>query len=767
MKLKNWCFLYIIFSHFAAIFIFLAGFLPVRTRNQTFASWDDSFPKELNGLVLNPEQLYTPKLTKLVLIVIDALRADFIIGENLNSMPFLSKLHHNGQACTYLAHAHTPTVTLPRIKALVTGSVPGFADVIFNLGSPQLDEDNILSQFAAHSHKMVFYGDDTWLKLFPGKFLRSEGTTSFFVNDFKEVDDNVTRHLDFELSQTDWSVMILHYLGLDHIGHVSGPRSPLIPQKLKEMDEVIRKIHQQFSTNDTAIIICGDHGMSDSGSHGGSSKSEVEIPLTFVMEGCQPDPESVSDFSNHLQIDLAPTMAVLMGVPIPTNNLGSLLLGVTHDFELKHKLYAAYVNTRNIFLQSERNNENVEFQRAVKLYQDWLTNDASGKGDYIANLFVKAAAEMSSLSIKNLVEFDLYLMIVGIVISFQKLGCAPEVFLLLGSLLHAFSLGASSFVEEEHQTYYYFVNTLALLMIFGSKRRKESVLSLIGFMGLVRIARCWNQTGDKWINEPDVKEWLNTPGNQPYLTVSSVIGAMGILHWIHRNLKLRNLQVMATFASLVANLAHRSALGFFSLYYPQSTGLVEASVAYLSVIAIGVFSHERSSTLITMWTVLTSLLKRPHNLILTWIHLVQYSLISPHLTAQLNPFYNNLAHYWIGMAWYFQEGNGNNLARIDLASGYVGLSSYNVFAVGFLLSCATFSGPVLALLLDIHRQKLHSKDNTQMYGFIYSRMLIMAFLFVIVTSLRYHLFVWTVFSPKLLYEGTMSIYLLVILILAR
>ncbi|XP_046445872.1 GPI ethanolamine phosphate transferase 2-like isoform X2 [Daphnia pulex] len=701
---------------------------------------------------------------------------------------------------------------------------------------------------------MVFYGDDTWLKLFPGKFLRSEGTTSFFVNDFKEVDDNVTRHLDFELSQTDWSVMILHYLGLDHIGHVSGPRSPLIPQKLKEMDEVIRKIHQQFSTNDTAIIICGDHGMSDSGSHGGSSKSEVEIPLTFVMEGCQPDPESDSDFSNHLQIDLAPTMAVLMGVPIPTNNLGSLLLGVTHDFELKHKLYAAYVNARNIFLQSERNNENVEFQRAVKLYQDWLTNDASGKGDYIANLFVKAAAEMSSLSIKNLVEFDLYLMIVGIVISFQlllitvlechrftdwstirpvysliigislfsiflhvlncmsidnessicingrvpaiyclglsiciicffvincqliwnrswfrfkKLGCAPEVFLLLGSLLHAFSLGASSFVEEEHQTYYYFVNTLALLMIFGSKRRKESALSLIGFMGLVRIARCWNQTGDKWINEPDVKEWLNTPGNQPYLTVSSVIGAMGILHWIHSNLKLRTLQVMATFASLVANLSHRSALGFFSLYYPQSTGLVEASVAYLSVIVIGVFSRERSSTLITMWTVLTSLLKRPHNLILTWIHLLQYSLISPHLTAQLNPFYNNLAHYWIGMAWYFQEGNGNNLARIDLASGYVGLSSYNVFAVGFLLSCATFSGPVLALLLDIHRQKLHSKDNTQMYGFIYSRMLIMAFLFVIVTSLRYHLFVWTVFSPKLLYEGTMSIFLLVILILAR
>jgi ethanolaminephosphotransferase len=163
--------------------------------------------------------------------------------------------------------------------------------------------------------------------------------------------------------------------------------------------------------------------MSDSGSHGGSSKSEVEIPLTFVMEGCQPDSKSDSDFSNHLQIDLAPTMAVLMGVPIPSNNLGSLLLGVTHDFELKHKLYAAYVNARNIHLQSKTNAENLEFQRAVKLYQDWLTNNASGKEDYIVNLFVKSAAEMSSISIKSLVEFDLYLMIVGIIISFQVRVC--------------------------------------------------------------------------------------------------------------------------------------------------------------------------------------------------------------------------------------------------------------------------------------------------------------------------------------------------------
>ena len=55
--------------------------------------------------------------------------------------------------------------------------------------------------------------------------------------------------------------MILHYLGLDHIGHISGPKSPLIREKLKEMDRVIEKVYHQFQATDTAIIVCGDHGI--------------------------------------------------------------------------------------------------------------------------------------------------------------------------------------------------------------------------------------------------------------------------------------------------------------------------------------------------------------------------------------------------------------------------------------------------------------------------------------------------------------------------
>lgn len=144
---------------------------------------------------------------------------------------------------------------MPRVKAMTTGSIPSFLDVILNFAesdksSTLATQDTWLAQLRAKEDgKLVFYGDDTWLKLFPGFFGREDGTSSFFVSvslpsspcacghvikelmlicfvsqDFTEVDNNVTRHVPDELLNRDWNAMIMHYLGLDHIGHKTGPR---------------------------------------------------------------------------------------------------------------------------------------------------------------------------------------------------------------------------------------------------------------------------------------------------------------------------------------------------------------------------------------------------------------------------------------------------------------------------------------------------------------------------------------------------------------
>ena len=64
------------------------------------------------------------------------------------------------------------------------------------------------------------------------------------MSDYTSVDANVTRYGLAELSRPfDWQTLILHYLGVDHIGHSFGGRSLLIRQKLTEVDTVIEEVY--------------------------------------------------------------------------------------------------------------------------------------------------------------------------------------------------------------------------------------------------------------------------------------------------------------------------------------------------------------------------------------------------------------------------------------------------------------------------------------------------------------------------------------------
>ncbi|KFM61990.1 GPI ethanolamine phosphate transferase 2, partial [Stegodyphus mimosarum] len=299
------------------------------------------------------KSLYSRHYEKFVLIIIDALRADFIPSVSLSSehnveLPFTDSLIRNGSALSFINTVFSPTVTLPRIKTLVSGSVSNFMDVLINFNASKVYDDNFLLQATLHNLKAVFYGDDTWLKLFPGLFIRSEGIHSFFVSDFTEVDTNVTRHLTDELSKEDWNVMILHYLGVDHIGHAFGPNSEYLAPKLKEMDNVIKHIYEKLkhkSKIPSLVIICGDHGMTSSGSHGGVTKNELLTPLVFINTNCSKclNPSTIKTVS---QVDFAVTLSILMGIPIPVNSVGSIIPEVLHfsDLTPQQVLNAAFYN---------------------------------------------------------------------------------------------------------------------------------------------------------------------------------------------------------------------------------------------------------------------------------------------------------------------------------------------------------------------------------------------------------------------------------------
>lgn len=65
-------------------------------------------------------------------------------------------------------------------------------------------------------------------------------------------------------------LMIAHFLGIDHAGHCFDVDDPMLEKKIEDVDKAIDKILTQMP-NDTVAIIFGDHGMIDSGNHGGDT----------------------------------------------------------------------------------------------------------------------------------------------------------------------------------------------------------------------------------------------------------------------------------------------------------------------------------------------------------------------------------------------------------------------------------------------------------------------------------------------------------------
>ena len=102
----------------------------------------------------------------------------------------------------------------------------------------------------------------------------------------------MSRHLtDDFLRRSDWDLTILHFLGLDHIGHLAGPSSPLVGPKLDEMGRIIQNIKEilfekskDFGDDELPplILVLGDHGMADVGGHGGATPAEILVPVVAI-----------------------------------------------------------------------------------------------------------------------------------------------------------------------------------------------------------------------------------------------------------------------------------------------------------------------------------------------------------------------------------------------------------------------------------------------------------------------------------------------------
>lgn len=765
----------IIFSlQVLSMLLFMHGLFPIPSPQEPFTA--ASFQPLVDACSSSPPPSDSSetrrrrrRIDRLALVVIDALRADFVVNypgadSTLPKIRYVVDRLADGSAQGYVAMSQTPTVTMPRIKALTSGSVPAFIDVLFNFGSSAALGDHLPSQFSDAGLRTHFYGDDTWLRLFPNAFAESDGTRSFNVNDYTEVDENVTRHLHRQLSKSaKWDVLILHYLGLDHIGHFAGPRSELMPAKLDEMGLVIERLHEYFRRQGgrNVLLIVGDHGMTASGSHGGNSLAELRTGLIAILVGGSTTGGGGGTQSVN-QVDLAPTIAALLGLPIPADSVGMTILPLLSPFFDNSALTReACVNARQLVRL---------YGRAFPENGEWMAhqvNSSRGSREELQAFARQMSADLS----QAFADYDIHSIGFGIVL----FACTTLALIAIsqpftwphGMFAICFQAGtyfASSYVEEEHRLVFYVCALIHVGLLLRSRNEsvKHVLQSVIGMI-LFRLATRWNSVGDAWSSEPDIADYLT--GHPLLLSLVYPLALLALLV-VRRNSEKR--AVLFNAFALACVYAFRLSDGSMSwLTLPSSIGTGVALVVYVLVIGrICRAIHGRKSwQLVDSWLILSALLERPVDVPLLPLAIIIERLIGAHLQNVDNCFSAWAYGSCHGMALYFCMGHSNSLSSIDVFSGFIGVPHFAPLAInGILIALNTMIGPVLGMLLWLQRvQQIQEGRTTRreaeaktsphgIVGTLVAQCCRLTTACVAVTVFRFHIFVWSVFSPKALFE---------------
>mmetsp|Transcript_5927 Transcript_5927/g.16869 ORF Transcript_5927/g.16869 Transcript_5927/m.16869 type:complete len:903 (+) Transcript_5927:395-3103(+) len=402
------------------------------------------------------------KIDSLVILVVDALRFDFARDHlPLSVGARISTKNTNRTTASQLLQfvADPPTVTMQRLKGLTTGSLPTFADISGSLGGASIEEDSWVEQLKRTPHskrglsypsKLGFVGDDTWADLYPRQFDESYPFPSFNTRDLDTVDNGCLDRLpkllkNLRMNGTtpdELEVIVSHFLGVDHVGHTYGPHDKHMAEKLNQMDVALSTTLDVLDTSQKChlALIFGDHGMTEDGNHGGGTENEINAALFVHFSPACGDmsldltPSMGSKYIENAfqsihQMDLVPTISVLLGLPIPYANLGGVVPSLIGSKAVSETAAALALNAAQVWryftVYSETANKlpnlpelQIHLREAVGAYKQALSQQKDEAND--SNAFYKACglfktflAEAMELGHAVWTRFDTVGMIIG------------------------------------------------------------------------------------------------------------------------------------------------------------------------------------------------------------------------------------------------------------------------------------------------------------------------------------------------------------------
>jgi hypothetical protein len=267
-----------------------------------------NLPAPLVGLAEGPSEPPAPPAGlarhRVLLIIIDGLRAD-----EAARLPFLATLTAAGARAQLWGDP--PTYSSAQYVSLFTGVPPCDSGIRGNQRLRPAGVEDVASVLRRSGRRTLGVSTevDWWVQLFP------HGFDFFRVLTLDEVSAQVTSR---------WGgadLVLVHLAEPDLAGHAAGARSPEYRQAAAHAALLSAALARAWGWPDATVAVMSDHGHRDSGGHGGD---EPEVREAFlILSG--PGAQTGGRVANARMVDVAPTLAALLGAPAPQQASGRTL----------------------------------------------------------------------------------------------------------------------------------------------------------------------------------------------------------------------------------------------------------------------------------------------------------------------------------------------------------------------------------------------------------------------------------------------------------
>jgi len=285
----------------------------------------DSAQSYRSPLANNPplpgHPLGNPITHRVVIVLVDALRFD--TSTNTSIMPTLSLLRSQGASATM--HSQPPSFSAPAWTSILTGAWPDINDSQpFNPpdenSARTFTQDNIFED-AQRAGLTTAVSGYIWFE----KMLSNSGIDEgFYTSGEDNAADNEVINAAMPWFVDDYQLILIHLDQVDFAGHEQGgPQDPNWNAAASRVDTMIHKIVSILDFSQDTLLVISDHGQIDRGGHGGPEAITLIEP--FILTGAGIIPGKYGDIN---MVDIAPTLAVLLGTNIPASSQGSPLLNM-------------------------------------------------------------------------------------------------------------------------------------------------------------------------------------------------------------------------------------------------------------------------------------------------------------------------------------------------------------------------------------------------------------------------------------------------------